>query len=523
MHVGHMVPFMALSWMYIHGYSATFLLGGATARIGDPEGRLTARQEVSRTTRNANVALMHTQLTRFGELMERYAERKGYKREWSWRRAMLNNATWHQKLSWSDLLRDMGQYVRLGPMLGRDSVKNRMEHGDGMSFAEFSYPLIQAWDWWHMFKTGVQVQIGGADQFGNILQGAEAVKATAKNNVEWLQKMDMELKSVQERAKVEVSEEPMGFTVPLLTTANGEKFGKSAGNAVWLDAGMTSVFELYAFWLKTADADVEKYLKLFTFLPLEEIGTIMSEHVKDESKRHAQHTLAFEFTTLVHGVDAANEASLQHHQLFKKDKTLSEILELTKKQSEGQQAPDGHPSTTKNAKPQGLEKYSTVQAELPRSVVMEKPLSHVLWSAELAASKSEAQRLINNKGAYIGAGSTGTSPMGDSLTYSAILDPGWNWWKKFIIDDNLLVLRTGKWRVKIINIVSDEDFKAKGLSCPGFGQEDSLGDGTDGLRDADGVSNESKRRPGRDKGSRSPYAVDSRFQRGWQDGSRARH
>lgn len=246
MHVGHMVPFMALSWMYIHGYPTTFLLGGATSRIGDPEGRLTAREDTDRTKRSANMALMHGQLKRFGALMERYAGRKGYQREWSWRRALTNNAEWHSALSWGDMMRDMGKYVRLGPMLGRDSVKNRMEHGDGMSFAEFSYPLVQAWDWWVLFKKGTQVQIGGADQFGNILQGADAVKATARHNHEWLQQVETELKSSQERKKVEVSEEPMGFTVPLLTTASGEKFGKSAGNAVWLDAGMTSVFELYA-------------------------------------------------------------------------------------------------------------------------------------------------------------------------------------------------------------------------------------------------------------------------------------
>jgi tyrosyl-tRNA synthetase len=261
LHVGHMVPFMALSWMYIHGYPSTFLLGGATSRIGDPEGRLTAREQVGRQTRSANMALMHNQLKRFGPLMENYAKRRGYEREWAWRRALLNNAEWHSTLPWGTLIREMGQYVRLGPMLGRDSVKNRMTHGDGMSFAEFTYPLIQAWDWWEMFQKGVQIQIGGADQFGNILQGAEAVKSAAKNKVEWLEKVELEMKNTQELDKPDLSEEPMGFTVPLLTTANGEKFGKSAGNAMWLDASMTSVFELYAvsersvsFWGPESDA-----------------------------------------------------------------------------------------------------------------------------------------------------------------------------------------------------------------------------------------------------------------------------
>lgn len=247
MHVGHMVPFMALSWMYIHGYAVTFLLGGATASIGDPEGRLTARSELGRADRLANVSALHFQLKRFGGTMESYAERRGYTREWAWKRRLMNNDLWHQKLPWLNLMQTMGQYVRLGPMLGRDSVKNRMEQGDGMSFSEFSYPLIQAWDWWHMYQRGTQVQIGGADQFGNILQGAEAVKLAAKNDAEWQERQAAIQDTYPEGRTAEdlVTEDPMGFTVPLLTTAKGEKFGKSAGNAIWLDSDKTSFFELY--------------------------------------------------------------------------------------------------------------------------------------------------------------------------------------------------------------------------------------------------------------------------------------
>jgi tyrosyl-tRNA synthetase len=245
LHVGHIIPFMALSWMYVHGYSVTFLLGGATGRIGDPEGRLSARPTLGKIEHSANVAIMHTQLKRFGELMERYAGRRGWTREWAWRRSLVNNSAWYEKLTWREMLITMGRYVRIGPMLGRDSVKNRLEHGDGMSFAEFAYPLMQGWDWWQMFKTGTQVQIGGADQFGNILQGAEAVKLTAKKDVPWMQKMDKLFKEEPERNQDDVTEWPMGFTTPLLTTTSGEKFGKSAGNAVWLNGDMTSHFDLY--------------------------------------------------------------------------------------------------------------------------------------------------------------------------------------------------------------------------------------------------------------------------------------
>ena len=245
MHVGHMIPFMALSWMYVYGYPVYFLLGGATARIGDPEGRLLARSDMGRQTFKANLTNMHMQLKRFGASLERYAARKGYQKEWAWRRTLINNSYWQEKTPVSQFLRMMASGVRLGPMLGRDSVKNRQEKGDGMSMAEFTYPLMQAWDWWELLQRGVQVQIGGSDQFGNILQGAEAVKYTAAHDQPYLERLEQEEKVRATRQGVVVTDDPMGWTVPLLTTASGEKFGKSTGNAIWLDADMTSCFDLY--------------------------------------------------------------------------------------------------------------------------------------------------------------------------------------------------------------------------------------------------------------------------------------
>ncbi len=245
MHVGHMVPFMALSWMYVYGYPVYFLLGGATARIGDPEGRLQARSDMGRQTFKANLTNMHMQLKRFGASLERYAARRGYQKEWAWSRALINNSYWQEKTPMTQFLRMMASGVRLGPMLGRDSVKNRQEKGDGMSMAEFTYPLMQAWDWWELMQRGVQVQIGGADQFGNILQGADAVKYTAAHDQPYLERLEQEEKVRANQGGVVVADDPMGWTVPLLTTSSGEKFGKSAGNAVWLDADMTSCFDLY--------------------------------------------------------------------------------------------------------------------------------------------------------------------------------------------------------------------------------------------------------------------------------------
>jgi hypothetical protein len=222
---------------------------------------------------------------------------------------------------------------------------------------------------------------------------------------------------------------------------------------------------------------VERHLKLFTFLPLPEIQQIMSEHQQDESKRVAQHKLAHEFTELIHGQGAAEQAAREHRALHNKALTMEDIANM----STALPGVTGHPSVTKHAQPQTLERQGPASIELPRSVVMERPLSNVLWSAGLAATKSEAQKLINNKGAYIGASlynQDSKGQMNDALSYTAVTSSAWDLWKKYIVDDKLLVLRTGKWRIKIVTIVPDDEFRSKGLACPGFdtGDEDALGE-----------------------------------------------
>ncbi|KAJ5410949.1 Tyrosine--tRNA ligase [Penicillium crustosum] len=239
MHVGHMLPFMVLAWGYVWGLPVTFLLGGATSRVGDPTGRLKGREKVHTSIRKANMASMHMQLKKLGTSIEQYGRRHGYQKQAIWRRALVNNNTWWNSMPFIEVLRDLGAFTRLGPMLGRDTVKNRMNQGDGMSFAEFSYPLLQGWDWWNLFQKGTQVRNTADEQKRNPL--------------------DSEL------------DRPIGFTTPLLTASSGEKFGKSAGNAIWLDKSMTTTFELYQFFVRTPDDTVERYLKLFTFIPLPEI------------------------------------------------------------------------------------------------------------------------------------------------------------------------------------------------------------------------------------------------------------
>jgi tyrosyl-tRNA synthetase len=374
-----------------------------------------------------------------------------------------------------------------------ERVKKRLEGGDGMSFAEFSYALLQAWDWWELFKRGVQLQIGGADQYGNILTGVEAVKANKKVEPVHFESdqvfqghvghrfMAWESKAPKSGGNIN---EPIGFTVPLLTTSAGVKFGKSAGNAVWLDSEMTSSFDLYQFFLRTADADVERYLKLFTFLPISEIQGIMEEHRLDESKRTAQHKLAYEFVELAHGLGAAQSASKQHKQLFDPDISIdsiradSSLAASASESTKGKARPPGDWNNSLNeyVEPTTVSNAPSVHLKLPRSLVVGQPLPKVLWSAGLVSSRGEGQRLISNKGCKIGS-KTGrgadTVTMGDGLAFTA---PGSGnaLAEQYLIEGDLLIFKIGKWKMKIIKIVSDEEYEESGLTCPGW--KDAEGD-----------------------------------------------
>ena len=356
-----------------------------------------------------------------------------------------------------------------------------MKQGEGMSFAEFSYPILQSWDWWYMYQTkDIQVQVGGSDQFGNILAGIDAINYVRLNHT------NPDVRQVEKdmSEKEKFLKKPMGFTVPLLTTSSGEKFGKSAGNAVWLDAEMTSPFELYQvapvqiaapvtllrpfkFFLRTADADVHRYLKLFTFEPLDALEVLIEEHSQDPSKRVAQRKLAREVTIIVHGEQALQEAEEETGLLFKKHHVRSEepILDRWGK------PPDINSSLNKNAPQTNSENAPFHSLVLPKSLVYDQQISRVLYHAGLVASRSEGHRLVAKKGAYLGSrpGSSGT--MADQVDFS----PAANWdgkeTAKYIIGDDTLILRVGKWKVKIIKIISDEEFEQQGLTAPGWKEE----------------------------------------------------
>lgn len=323
-------------------------------------------------------------------------------------------------------------------ILQATSVKRRMTDGDGMSLGEFMYPLIQGWDFWHLYnKLGCQMQIGGSDQYGNIVSGIDTVKTVRASE-----------EAPYSRMPDGWVNEPFGFTVPLLTDSAGAKFGKSTGNAIWLDEFKTSPFDLYGYLMRRPDDEVERLLKLFTFYPTAEIQKIMTEHVKDPSKRTAQHHLAFEVLSLVHGTDRAFQEANQH--AFRFGGTLPKIFK----------DPNVKHQITPNNAPRS-------DIQLPRSVIDLSP-AKILQAVGLAESGSEGQRLVAAQGAYV-AGSPGQQrglvPGNLTWTPMKMWFPGEA--SKFVIDEKLLILRKGKHNIRIVELVSDEEWKESGRFYPG--------------------------------------------------------
>jgi tyrosyl-tRNA synthetase len=323
-----------------------------------------------------------------------------------------------------------------------------MERGDGMSYSEFTYPLLQAWDWWHMFQDrAVQIQIGGGDQYGNIIAGIDAVKhiaqahAPAEHRTAWL--------DAEGRLKDDVS--PMGLTVPLLTTSTGEKFGKTAGNAIWLDPTMTTPFDLYGFLLRSSDADVERYLHLFTFVPAPEIAAVMAQHRQDPGKRPAQHLLAAEVLELVHGVDVAARTRAEHQRL--RAPSLASLAT---------------PPVDASA-PAAAAADAVLRTRLPRSLVEGTPVARILYHAGLVESKSEGARMVGKGGVYV-ATAAAEGPCGGertTLSFSSVKDVKADE-VQGLVQDGLLVLRLGKWKVRVIEVVDDDDFDSAGGEAPGW-------------------------------------------------------
>jgi tyrosyl-tRNA synthetase len=278
LHVGNLVPVMGLSWLQRRGGTPIVLVGGGTGMVGDPSGKRSERPVLSVEQIDHNVSRIRAQLERFVSFGGPNGAR------------VVNNADWLRPLGLMEFLRDAGKHFTVNYMLAKDSVKNRME--TGISYTEFSYMLIQAYDFWHLWKThGCELQMGGSDQWGNITAGAELI-------------------SRKEGASAH------GLVFPLLTTATGAKFGKSEQGNVWLDPEKTSPYKFFQFWLNVDDRDVERLLNFFTFLPLDEIAGVLADQARDPGKRPAHRRLAEELTTRIHGPDAVRSVIAASQLLF---------------------------------------------------------------------------------------------------------------------------------------------------------------------------------------------------------------
>ncbi len=283
MHIGHLIPFMVLKRFQAYGHLPVILIGGATGTIGDPSGRSSERQLQTLEQVQDNVNALTAQMKKLF-VTDNDAQLK-----------MVNNYDWTHSLNVIDFLRDYGKNFSINSMLAKDVVSSRLD--SGISFTEFTYQILQSMDFHHLFaEEGVQLQIGGSDQWGNITSGLDLIR------------------------KKEGSEATaFGLTIPLMLKSDGTKFGKSAGGAIWLDPEKTSPYEFYQFWLNQDDRDVVKYLKYFTFLNQEEISELENKVTTDPGKREAQRVLAEEMTKFVHSEDALTQAIKISAALFSGD------------------------------------------------------------------------------------------------------------------------------------------------------------------------------------------------------------
>ena len=304
LHIGNLVPLLALRRFQLAGHRPLLLVGGATGMIGDPGGRDSERELLSADVVSRQVASIRAQASRFldfdcGDTSA----------------VVVNNMDWTQGLSVIDYLRDIGKHFSVNAMIQKESVKRRIEDdSQGISYTEFSYMILQSYDFVVLNREfGCTIQMGGSDQWGNITAG-----------IDLMRRME--------------GEQAHAITYPLVTKSDGTKFGKSSGGAIWLDAGMTSPFSFYQFWKNTADADVLKYLKIFTFLASDRVETLAASHGQDPGKREAQIALAQEMTRLVHG-----EAGLEAAERITMALFSNNLLDLTQTDL-AQLALDGMPS-----------------------------------------------------------------------------------------------------------------------------------------------------------------------------------
>lgn len=346
LHIGHLLPVMAMRILQHCGHKAIALVGGATGMVGDPSGKTEARPVLSRDEIDANAAAIREQLTRFLDFSDDRAQ-------------LVNNADWLADLNYIDFLRDVGRHFSINRMLAMESVKMRLDTG-GLSFLEFNYMLLQAYDFAILNREyGCTLQLGGQDQWGNIVAGIDLTRR--------LQQADV-----------------YGATFPLLLKADGQKFGKTASGAVWLDAERTTPYEYYQFWRNVEDSDVERLLAMFTLLPMDEVKRLSA--LEPPAINRAKEILAFEATRLAHGISEAEKSYVAAGSEFGFADSQNTILTSSK---------------IRNVRTQEQ------TADLPTHAVQEPELREGIWivklvvDAGLCQSNGEARRLIRGGGCYM--------------------------------------------------------------------------------------------------------------------------
>ncbi len=329
LHVGSLLPIMSLAHMQRSGHKPIALVGGGTAMVGDPSGKTEMRRIMTREEISENAEGIKKQLSRFIDFSGERA-------------VMLNNADWLVGLNYIDFLRDIGRHFSVNRMLTAESYKARLK--TGLNFIEFNYMLLQAYDFWYLFKHfDCRVQMGGSDQWGNIIAGADLTR----------------------RLNGEIVH---GLTFPLITTSSGVKMGKTHKGAIWLDPELTSPYDYYQFWINQEDGDIGKFLGFFTFLPMDEVRRLAG--LEGSDIRHAKEVLAFEATRLCHGDDEAEKAKNAARQLFGGDRAeMSESVPTTQIESK------------------------KIENGIPAYILFEE--------TGLCATRSDARRLISQGGGYI--------------------------------------------------------------------------------------------------------------------------
>ena len=346
LHVGSLVPIILLVHLQRAGHKPYALVGGATGMVGDPTGKSEERNLLGEEVLQKNITGVRKQLEKF---LDFDASKPNAA-------VMVNNYDWFKNISFLSFIRDVGKYITVNYMMSKESVRKRIESENGISFTEFSYQLIQGYDFYWLYTDyNCKLQMGGSDQWGNITTGTELIRRKAGG-------------------------EAFAFTCPLMMKTDGTKFGKTEKGNVWLDTEKTSPYQFYQFWLNAADEDAKKWIKIFTFLSKEEIEHLTEEHEKDASKRLLQKKLAKEVTEFVHGKEG-----------------LAQALETTEKLFSNQNAPAESLSEEDLEKMEGVVKYDFPIDKVTSGI----DIITFLAESHIFPSKGEARKMVQNGGVSI--------------------------------------------------------------------------------------------------------------------------